>query len=240
MEPSIDRDSWASRSDWFQRPAEEYVSKAYRFVVSDGVTAVATDFFSNKSDEPSSIRQRWRVLSDANVGADSSNVHTTVTQLVAQSRSAHVNTVTTEDVIRRWEAQTKGSRIHKALEGVKHLGHWSGEFDVSIEYVLKLQDPPIRELMRSGFAEWGFQIKTNQGVIEGQIDLWGKSQGVLYIIDYKSGSLAFKEEAFQQLNLYAWALRKFGHSEPIRMVVLYPLHQTSEARDYVASCTELD
>ena len=90
----------------------------------------------------------------------------------------------------------------------------------------------MRELMANGEAEWGFQVRTPNGVVEGQIDLWGIAQNRLFVVDYKSGSEAYKETAFQQLSLYAWALRKFGFEQEIELVVIYPLKQNVESRPF--------
>ena len=64
------------------------------------------------------------------------------------------------------------------------------------------------------------------GVIEGQIDLWGRTNsGQLWIVDYKTGTPEFKEKAFEQMSLYALALRGSDLIDPkesIKMAAVYP------------------
>lgn len=72
--------------------------------------------------------------------------------------------------------------------------------------------------------EWGFQVATPKGVLEGQIDLWGQDEnGEHWLIDYKSGSDKYLNKAIHQLNLYSFALRRLGVSGPIHIAVVYPL-----------------
>jgi ATP-dependent helicase/nuclease subunit A len=140
------------------------------------------------------------------------------------------------DLLRRSEAQSAGTRIHRALEALKYgAGESGGEDDPAVRYVMELETPRVRDWIREGHPEWGFQVKTSSRVIEGQIDLWAKHDGTLYVVDYKSGSMKQKEAAFRQLGLYAWALRKFGHKEPAKLVVVYPLARKTEIRDFSES-----
>ncbi len=66
------------------------------------------------------------------------------------------------------------------------------------------------------------------GIVEGVIDLWGEienSHGYkeTWIIDYKSGSQKYLEQAFQQLAFYEQALRAYGVQGQIHQAVIYPL-----------------
>jgi len=102
----------------------------------------------------------------------------------------------------------------------------------AIEYVLELQDPPLGELIQSGQVEWGFQVRTRIGVLEGQIDLWGLHKDLVWVIDYKSGSQRYSEAAFEQLRIYAWALSKaYGH-KAFRLAVVYPFDQVTKTEDF--------
>jgi ATP-dependent exoDNAse (exonuclease V) beta subunit len=159
------------------------------------------------------------------------NERQSVTEIVAAPRRS----ATAPDLVRRWQAQTLGTRIHKAFEALKYGHAPAAAFEKPVEFVLQLEQPPVRELIACGHSEWGFQVQTSARVIEGQIDLWGKVDGRIYVVDYKSGSPQAKEEAFAQLQVYAWALRRFGHKEPIEMVVIYPLAEKYESREFTAA-----
>lgn len=95
----------------------------------------------------------------------------------------------------------------------------------AFEWVLALKEPPMRELLRTGHVEWGFQRLVDDFIVEGQIDLWGEIQGVTWLVDYKSGSTQYKDRAVKQLDLYAEALGEIGKKH-IRKVIIYPLEPT--------------
>jgi ATP-dependent helicase/nuclease subunit A len=215
---SPDRDSWVARSRWLGREAGEYVSGSYRERICDGYSEPKPYLKSDRVVE--SVRSPWQ-----SVTAPLKEKHSVTELLGTETIVAPV-----DDLLQRWEAQCRGTRIHKVMEALKYRGEWSGAADASVAYVTSIEDPPMTELIHKGFSEWGFQVLTQKGVIEGQIDLWAKHEGRLYIIDYKSGSTVFKESAFRQLELYAWALRRFGHHEPIELMVVYPLKKKFERR----------
>lgn len=216
------RGSWAARSAWFQKDVGEHETQNYRYRVCDNYPS--PNPFARSQKKAEQIKALW------SKDAAQISIHQSVTDLLARNS----RNLKTEDLLLRWRAQSKGSRIHKALEALKYKGEWSGEFDEAIEYVLGLQKPPMEHLIKDGHVEWGFQVMTAKGIVEGQIDLWAKLDGKIFVIDYKSGSEAYKEDAFKQLSLYAWALRKFGHQEPIEMIVIYPLKKKLESREFSA------
>jgi len=136
-----------------------------------------------------------------------------------------------------------GVLLHKVLEAIRQkpdldrkqlVRSW---FDEEPEPILKalawvenLQKPPMGLLLTSGFSEWGFQMKTDLGILQGQIDLWGETDDTIWVIDYKSGTSRHIEKAFLQLSVYAKALEKLGRGKPIRMAAIYPFEQRVEIR----------
>jgi ATP-dependent helicase/nuclease subunit A len=215
------RESWAERSPWFQKSAGRIESPAagYAFEV---VTEIAEPQpYAARAAATVGVREPWRAV------APEAPERQSVTDLVASSKSSSKP----EDLVRRWQAQSLGTRIHKALEALKY-GHESAQFDEPVQFVLGLVDPPMREVIACGHTEWGFQVQAAARVIEGQIDLWAKHGGRVYVVDYKSGSPKGQEDAFTQLSIYSWALRRFGHLEPIDMIVIYPLGEKVARREF--------
>ena len=51
----------------------------------------------------------------------------------------------TRDLLRRWEAQSSGTRLHRQLEALRY-GRAAGEPDEASRFVLELQDPHILHL----------------------------------------------------------------------------------------------
>lgn len=218
------RESWAERSPWCGLPAGVYEQPGYRYEIAESWTQ--TKGFAGTEKEIPAVRRKWRA--DGTAGDERQSV----TDLVVGRKSAVRRSV--KDLLPRWKAQTAGTLLHKQLEALRY-----GRLEIleepgqeGIAYVLGLDDPPMQELVRTGYTEWGFQVQTFTGVLEGQIDLWGKHDGKIYVVDYKSGSPDRVEEAFTQLSIYAWALRRFGHNEPVVMAVIYPLKEKTVLREF--------
>ena len=87
----------------------------------------------------------------------------------------------------------------------------------------------MKEILKDGFAEWGFVINSEGQSVSGQIDIWGQVGDELWVIDYKTGSSYNSDIAFEQLTHYAQALKSFVNKEKaltkINLVALYPFEQ---------------
>ncbi|RME14988.1 MAG: hypothetical protein D6797_07615 [Bdellovibrio sp.] len=105
------------------------------------------------------------------------------------------------------------------------------EMTEALQYVLHHTEIPMEKLLKKGFVEWGFQYIKEGRILEGQIDLWGEVDGKTWVVDYKSGTPSMKEKAFQQLQLYAEALRSRGVGYPIYRAVIYPFLKLTEVRE---------
>lgn len=216
----IARHSWASRSEWFLREAGEHATESYTVEILEGATEETTYIGPGRATQ--AVRSVWKPSTGDFVQQLS------VTDMINLKVT---DRMPREAMLKRWEAQSQGTRVHRTLEALKwRTGAHST--DKATQFVLSIADPPMKEIIQDGEVEWGFQVKTPLRIVPGQIDLWGKHKGILYVVDYKSGSEGYKDSAFEQLGIYAWALRKFGHQEPIKMVVIYPLAQKFESRDF--------
>ncbi|MCX7977673.1 MAG: UvrD-helicase domain-containing protein [Bdellovibrionaceae bacterium] len=125
-----------------------------------------------------------------------------------------------------------GSDAHRVFEALR-FGINEEKFESglrkAISWLRGLKDPPLSEILRSGFAEWGFAVKLDDGkLLQGQIDLWAVVQNHLWILDYKTGSSENVEKAMPQMRAYAWALvrmKKAGSTNMIRLAALYPFEE---------------
>ncbi|MCB0414701.1 MAG: UvrD-helicase domain-containing protein, partial [Bdellovibrionales bacterium] len=94
----------------------------------------------------------------------------------------------------------------------------------SLNYVLSETYPPLLEIIKNGFVEWGFQLLRQDGILEGQIDLWGVShtqrERKVWIVDYKSGSEKYLDKAFEQLKIYSEAVKQKGFEKNIYLAVV--------------------
>ncbi len=206
--------SWASRSPWFQQTPGRHEQSSFSWsLVEEWPEA---EIFAPSFGTPVSVRPLFQEPGEQAVERQA------VTDLVAGGERAPKKDL----LLVSYQARLAGQRIHKVLEGLKYRDEdWRQSEDPAVQYVLSLAEPPLEELIRHGHVEWGFQVQTPLRIVEGQIDLWGDWNGVIYVVDYKSGSPSKMKQAFDQLGLYAWALRKFGHRAPIELLVIYPLAQ---------------
>lgn len=159
-----------------------------------------------------------------------------VSQLLDEQEGQVQKTLTPKDIKRHLEAPALGVRLHHIFEKLRfdpsydyksYLKDWVGkdidQFQKAVDFVMSLSEPPMPNLLKKGHVEWGYQVLTEKGIIEGQIDLWGTHEGVTWVVDYKSGNPSNKDRALRQLKLYAEALRRTGVTGPMKLVCLYPL-----------------
>lgn len=156
-------------------------------------------------------------------------------------------------LLERWAKMRRGVELHRLCEQLKYSSssgedidkvlassHLPGDEIEGLRWMLNLQSPPMRDLFQSGFAEWGFSFAAENSVIDGQIDLWGRASDaerntLCWVIDYKTGRIESLEKTFEQLTIYAKALRAFGVNETIYMAALYLLEQKVFIRQFESS-----
>ena len=174
-----------------------------------------------------------------------------------------------DSFLKEMNKSSEGVLIHRVMESLRYresididdYGPWlRNEFgerykdiEEAIKFIQELREPPMRELLKTGFVEWGFQMKRdvekgeggifpvkndNGGglIVEGVIDLWGEVESshgekVCWLVDYKSGSKKYIEKAFRQLSFYGEALRAYGVRSQLKKAVVYPLSGAVEIRD---------
>ena len=129
-----------------------------------------------------------------------------------------------------------GSLTHKLMQAMKYshnvdalINRWfktqREEVKRALVYMNGLSSPPLMKLIEDGHVEMGFSYREGEQIIDGQIDLWGIANNEVWIIDYKTGSVRYKEKAFSQLEYYAKALKKSGMisaDQKIQLSVIYP------------------
>lgn len=220
----IKPDSWADRIQLFASPAGELTRSNYVVRIEDVNSAEVRPFAHDRRETP--VRPQYQTTAQAPVARRRS-----VTAWLGTQEGPRLPAPTIFAIAQK---KAEGVLVHRVLEALR-FGQEPAFEDPdrlgAIEWTRALQTPPIEKLLRSGQAEWGFQIENSGGLLEGQIDLWGVVEGELWIVDYKSGSAEFKEKAFEQLALYGWALKQFGHREKMKLAVIYPLAQKFEVRD---------
>jgi ATP-dependent helicase/nuclease subunit A len=130
------------------------------------------------------------------------------------------------------EAQSKalaGTRAHTLFESIKYnsfltdpqlIDNLNANEKKAIKYLSVLNEIPFLQIIENGYVEFGFKLKLEEIIIQGQIDAWGCVGSTAYLIDYKTGDQKFAEKAFDQLSLYSDCLRKLEMIKPTDKIVL--------------------
>lgn len=151
-------------------------------------------------------------------------------------------TLTAEAAARGLRVAQRGTDAHRLFEALRYaeagavraMTKDSG-LRRGLDWLLKQEKPPFARLIREGNAEWGFAVRGDRFVLQGQIDLWADVDGVLWLVDYKTGSPEYADKALDQLAIYAWALRKLRRlrdDQEVRLVAVYPLDGKIEERTF--------
>lgn len=163
-----------------------------------------------------------------------------VTELISNPESAiptansSVKTVANEKMIDHLSKAQKGTDLHRLFESTKYLPHEvvlaqaTAEEKSALNWLMHLKQIPFQEILNQGYTEWGFGLRTQVGVVQGQIDLWGRINHQVYILDYKTGSSSYSEKALNQLRRYSECLKKMNLIKPqdqVQLVVLYPFEE---------------
>lgn len=196
--------------------------------------------------EPATIQEENR-LATVQIKPKFSNVKTedpyldqqiSVTEMISHqnTRAANIETKISEQNLDFIFKADKGTKIHRIFESLKYntteayLHTLSPEDVKAYNYLMNQSDYPFKSILSQGHAEWGFQVKTAEGRIQGQIDLWGVVDGTCYIIDYKTGSSSYASKALAQLQIYARCLKLMKQVDPktpVKLIAVYPFEQKS-------------
>lgn len=160
---------------------------------------------------------------------------TTLQKVSVTSKVSSGQTKTTGSILSKAKALEKaqfGTLAHKVFESLAVRKGQSfqadDDFKQALDYIYSLQKPNMKEILRVGFAEWGFSVKIDGQILQGSIDLWAELEEAVYILDYKTGSSSYAEKAFEQMKLYSAALQKTGAcslSKPHFLVAIYPFEE---------------
>jgi ATP-dependent helicase/nuclease subunit A len=230
------KDSWAAnvRLD-LSRGAHQ--TKSYTYQVSDEPIEPSARVESAKQEiKP---RTKWKASGEIPAAGSLS-----VTEILERRLNA-VAGANDRDIKRRLKVAATGTAVHKLMEILKYpsqermqllIDRWfpnqGPKVLKAIDFVRKSEAPALMAVIDNGEVEWGFAVLDDgrlfeKGlVIEGTVDLWGRDDdGVVWIVDYKTGSPLNVEKAFEQMAIYTYALRKSGlvrDGEEIKLAAVFP------------------
>lgn len=134
----------------------------------------------------------------------------------------------------------QGTNAHRLFEALKYtsfedlLATSDDEMRTPLEFLAHSPDLPLLDIIANGHVEWGFALRHQGALMQGQIDLWGVLGTTLWLVDYKTGSQKYSETAFQQLKVYAWALSQMNYLKGVSMIklaVVYPMDEVVKIED---------
>lgn len=168
--------------------------------------------------------------------------YVSVTDLAAQKVTAVSGSGKSADnLIAGLSRAQQGTEAHRLFEALKYTSYQDlieisdEDLKKPLEFIAQTTQIPLLSIIEKGHVEWGFVLQNRQSFIQGQIDLWGVTDGVLWVVDYKTGSQRFSDLAFKQLKIYAWALGKLNNLEDvhsIKLAVVYPLDEVIKVEGY--------
>lgn len=196
-----------------------------------------------KYSKVSEIETPVRPLYQSNLAGAKRKI--SVTELILEQSAVEIerSAIPASRVTEGIKKTHEGVMIHKMMETLH--SHWDFNFQSvaqewfgaraaeilsAVDWVKALQEVPMKSLIQSGHVEWGYQLKENGHIVEGQIDLWGEVNGQCWIVDYKSGSQKYEEQAMDQLTHYAKAVSHLTTASEIKICVIYPLERVVKTR----------
>ena len=213
--------SWYKKSSWPLEPGP---------VEADGYCATALTYdeapagAGTNEQQSFEVRPRFMPALQNVAGSES------VTDLI-KKKNGQPAEINYEKTLLNLKKAQKGSDLHRIFESLKYLPaeqllpHLNEHDRNIVSYLLEQTELPLKEIIRAGHNEWGFGLKTKARFIQGQIDLWCELESEVHVLDYKTGSSAHSEKAFEQLAFYTMALfemKMFPAEKKIIHSVIYP------------------
>lgn len=201
----VREDSWASRwPSWV--PQQEGLHKMSDFSVEFRRSVPDPTQFSGEDRDRASAIQPWMNLED-----------------LKRPEARELETPST------WQGLqliSMGIETHHYLESLQE--NWETAESRPAELREQLRKDPyvnFEHLIKEGFVEWGFIFESEGYLKQGRIDLWGRDEeGRPWIIDYKTGSPKYRDQALAQLKDYARALIQLKQVQPTEKIMLYPVY----------------
>lgn len=150
------------------------------------------------------------------------------------------NPTTLKLTLARARSSAYGIDMHRALQALRlrpDLAWAKNQFPEhreAISYIWELETPPMRELISTGFVEWGYKHNSRDGIVQGRVDLWGiSSSGEYWIVDYKSGRDRGDETAWDQLEAYAQAVGLITKAPRFQLALIYAREKKTLIKSFV-------
>ncbi len=214
--------SWFGKSNW----PEVSVVSSEDFKFESLVDEAVPEILKRTQKEKLTVAEPYQILTEQKSMSES------VTGQVSAGKSK--NTEISKYFIENLNKAKTGTDLHKFFEALKYnslteVHSMTNDTNKKyLNYLLSQTEIPLNEILKNGFAEWGFGLKHQNKMIQGQIDAWGVVDNTVYILDYKTGSSEYLQKAFDQLNFYAICLKEMNQIQNLQKIILgvvYPVEE---------------
>lgn len=194
--------SWYKKSNW---PLEQGEVETPGYTVRS-LTYEELELPVVATERPAGLVRERFAADESQVGASAS-----VTDLLA-GKNVRSNGINFETTFINLKKAQKGSDMHRIFESLKYIEperifpHLNEQDRKNVKFLLEQTELNLKSILKQGHNEWGFGLKTKSRFIQGQIDLWAELENEIHVLDYKTGSSAYSEKAFEQLAFYTMAL----------------------------------
>lgn len=216
--------SWYKRSNWPTQLGD---------VEATEYKAISLSYEESVELQVSDLQKPVKARSKFAVEKQDSNVTNSVTDLITEKNKFSTEFNSEAALINLKKAQ-KGTDLHRVFESLKYLEpdqilkNLNEQDQKNIQYLLEQKELNLKDILKQGHNEWGFGLKTKSRFIQGQIDLWAELDNEIHVLDYKTGSSAYSDKAFEQLALYTMALvemKMISADKKIIHSVIYPVEK---------------
>ena len=222
------KSSWFAKSKW--PDIGEYKNSDFSF---ESILDEQVPVILNRADlRNHQVASPYQILKNIDSQTES------VTELISKNKFIETTKVSDHFVQNLDKAKT-GTDLHKLFESLKYkslseVQNLTTEKNKKyLQFLMDQQELPLEKVLQSGFVEWGFGLKNNSKLIQGQIDAWGVVDDTVYVLDYKTGSSDYTAklwlvETGQLLEFYAACLKemkKITENQKIILGVIYPLEE---------------
>jgi len=226
--------SWAARFPGFSDPQwENFVELRSSETGNEAGRVELPAVNSEESNQPGvndrtkAVRAPWAVKAQSDILKNLKRTMS-VTELIEKTASSPKGSIRGDQLLQRLNFASEGTELHRWFENLKYSDNFSealAEWPEQFAWVRDFKMGLIPQLIQSGEVESGFVLRLENTLLQGKIDLWGKdSNGVCWLIDYKSGAFESRSKALKQLEYYSLALRRVGKISLTEKVMCLPLY----------------
>ncbi len=217
------KSSWFSKSKW----PDFGINNTPDFSFESVRDELVPEIYLNSMTEIQKLSEPFQILKTAEPLTES------VTEKISKNKFSQQNQISNQ-FIKNLDKAKSGTDLHKLFESLKYnsvseVQNLTNDKNKKyLQFLMDQNELPLNQILKFGYVEWGFGLRYQAKLIQGQIDAWGIVDDIVYVLDYKTGSSEYSESAYLQLQFYATCLKemkKINSNQKIILGVIYPLEE---------------